>query len=105
MRELQVWNADDGLQDTFADIDKMSNECFFVDCMHTVEKKCAVIQSVDEGILSAKRYENHIKLQKELAFLETKQKKSAYFEQKKHDKQFSREIKRMKKVLKKRKYS
>ena len=105
MRELQVWNADDGLQDTFADIEEMSHECYFADCRHTVEKKCAVIQAVEDGILSMKRYESYIKLQKEMAFLETKQKKSAFLEQRKRERQFGREIKRMKKDMKKRKFS
>ena len=102
MRELQVWNADDGLQDTFADIEEMGGTCYFADCRHTVEKKCAVIQAVEDGILSAKRYGNFIKLQKEMDYLETKQKKSAFLEQKKRNKQFGRELKRMKKDLKKR---
>ncbi|MFC1607658.1 ribosome small subunit-dependent GTPase A [Candidatus Latescibacterota bacterium] len=104
MRELQLWTADDGIRETFADIEEMAQDCHFADCTHTVEAKCAVLQAVKDGSLPVKRHENYVKMQKELSYLDTKQDKSQLLEKKRKDKTFGRMVKRMKKTFKKGKY-
>lgn len=73
MREIQLWDAEDGLQETFLDIEALSSKCFFKDCKHMNEPKCAIRAAIENNLLSKERFESYIKLQKELLFLEKKQ--------------------------------
>jgi len=104
MRELQLWNAGDGIEETFADIESLAGECHFKDCTHTVETKCAVLEAVEEGTVPRSRYENYIKLRRELNFLETRQSTSSFLEKKRQDKILHKRIKQMNKTLYRRKF-
>jgi ribosome biogenesis GTPase len=73
MRELQLWNADNGLGAAFADIHALAAECRFRDCRHETEPGCAVRAAVDAGRLPADRLEHWGKLQRELAHLARRQ--------------------------------
>ena len=66
MREFHLLSADDGLADTFADIEALSVNCRFRDCRHQDEKDCAVKAAVERGEISKDRHLSHTKLQKEL---------------------------------------
>ncbi|MFQ5651640.1 MAG: ribosome small subunit-dependent GTPase A [bacterium] len=81
MRELQLWHADEGLTGTFADIEELVAQCYFSDCSHTKEIRCAVLAAVEQGTLERQRYESYMKMQKELSFLESKKSQSGYAEQ------------------------
>ncbi|UUZ81066.1 ribosome small subunit-dependent GTPase A [Paenibacillus sp. P26] len=37
MRELQLWEAEDGLSASFRDIEELSEQCRFQDCLHAKE--------------------------------------------------------------------
>jgi ribosome biogenesis GTPase / thiamine phosphate phosphatase len=69
LRELQLWNAAEGLSQTFADIDELALQCRFRDCQHRNEPGCAVQAAVAEGNLDADRLENRRKLECEQEFL------------------------------------
>jgi ribosome biogenesis GTPase len=69
MREFQMWMADDGMREAFADLDALALGCHFRDCSHTVEGRCAVLDAVAAGQLPRERYDRYVKLTKELAFL------------------------------------
>jgi ribosome biogenesis GTPase len=73
MRELQLWDADEGLTETFSDIEEIASQCRFSDCGHQTEPDCAVRQAVESGELDASRLENYNKMQRELEFLDSKQ--------------------------------
>ncbi len=73
MREIQLWDSEGGLQETFEDIETLAANCFFKDCKHKDEPKCAIRDAVENNILSEERLESYKKLQKELLFLERKQ--------------------------------
>lgn len=73
MRELQLWNADDGLAEAFSDIEKLGESCRFRDCKHVNEPGCAVIRALRDGTLDARRFENYQKMLGELHYLERKQ--------------------------------
>ncbi|NBI28770.1 ribosome small subunit-dependent GTPase A [Chengkuizengella marina] len=77
MREFQLWEADDSFDHTFSDIEQLASECYFKDCSHNNEPKCAVKKAIEDGSLEATRYESYLKLKKELAFLERKNDKKA----------------------------
>lgn len=73
MRELQLWDAGEGLTGAFEDIADLAAGCRFRDCRHESEPGCAVKEAIREGLLPADRLESFRKLQKELLFLEQKQ--------------------------------
>lgn len=75
MRELQLWSASEGLSTSFQDIEEFAEQCFFQDCKHENEPKCAVKSALDSGALSAERFQSYVKLQKELAYLARKEDK------------------------------
>ncbi|MDQ0876927.1 ribosome biogenesis GTPase [Paenibacillus sp. V4I3] len=75
MRELQLWDVSEGLSTSFQDIEEFAGMCFFQDCKHQNEPKCAVRQALDEGTLAVERFNNYLKLQKELAYLARKEDK------------------------------
>ncbi|MCI0488423.1 MAG: ribosome small subunit-dependent GTPase A [Blastocatellia bacterium] len=73
MRELQLWDAGEGLSDTFADIDSLGGECYFSNCRHENEPGCAIKEALEDGSLDAARVENYKKMQKELEYLDSRQ--------------------------------
>lgn len=70
MRELGMWDAEDGIDHTFSDIEKWTGRCRFSNCSHESEPGCAVRQAVKEGLLSEERYKAYIKLKAENAYNE-----------------------------------
>jgi ribosome biogenesis GTPase len=65
MRELQLWDTDTPVAETFADIAALAAGCRFRDCRHDREPGCAVKQAVEAGALAADRYAGFLKLQQE----------------------------------------
>lgn len=97
MRELQLWEADDGLQEAFDDIASLARECRFSDCRHEAEPGCAVRQALEEGLLDAGRYENYLKLQRELVYLARKNDKQEFLANKERWKKIHQQQKQLKK--------
>jgi ribosome biogenesis GTPase / thiamine phosphate phosphatase len=77
MRELQLWEASDGIQGSFEDIVLLAHSCRFRDCTHRSEPGCAIRKAIKSGRLKSSRYESYLKLQRELQFLETRRDKRA----------------------------
>jgi len=73
MRELQLWDAADGIGRAFGDIQELAARCKFRDCRHQSEPGCAVRAAVDAQALASERLENFRKLEREERFLEAKQ--------------------------------
>ena len=78
MRELQLWDADEGVHVTFDEIETLARGCRFGDCAHHDEPGCAVRGAVDDERLAAFH-----KLQRELAWLDQRQDASAAAAEKK----------------------
>ena len=68
MRELQLWDSEEGLSRAFEDLATLAENCKFRDCAHAGEPGCAVEAAILEGQLGSERLENHRKLQAELRF-------------------------------------
>ncbi len=83
MRELQPWVDAEALDGAFDDIAAAAANCRFDDCTHSTEPDCAVLAGVAAGTIPADRLESYRKLQRELAF-----------EERKHDKAASANVKR-----------
>lgn len=73
MRELQLWQGDEGLDHVFAEITQLADTCRFADCTHTNEPGCAVALAIESGVLTEERYSSYVKLKKEARFIERRQ--------------------------------
>ncbi len=90
MRELQLWDGDESLQLVFEDIEALAEKCFFGDCRHQDEPRCAVREALGAGTIDTGRYESYEKLQKELKYLARKKDKLTEIVEKKKWKKLSR---------------
>ncbi|MCI5808790.1 MAG: ribosome small subunit-dependent GTPase A [Oscillospiraceae bacterium] len=70
MRELGLWDIDDGFDQSFSDIEKLAAMCRFHDCTHTNEPNCAVREAVIKGELSQERVRSYQKLKSESRYAE-----------------------------------
>jgi ribosome biogenesis GTPase len=91
MRELQLWAADEGLEEAFEDVTALFGECRFSDCAHETEPGCAVRAALADGRLPAERWESYAKLQRELEHLERRLDKRAQSEARRRWRTLSRE--------------
>ena len=84
MRELQLWDSDEGLEQTFQDVEDAASRCRFTGCGHQPETPgCGVQAAVESGALPPERVANWFKLQRELKFLGRRKNKKAESEEKK----------------------
>ena len=68
MRELGMWNADDGIDRTFQDVEKYIGMCRFSDCTHTNEPGCKILEAIEKGELQKERYDEYVKLKNEVKY-------------------------------------
>lgn len=68
MRELGMWDASEGIDTAFADIEELAEACRFRDCTHSGELGCAVCQAIAEGTLSQSRWQSYLKLTAENSY-------------------------------------
>jgi len=78
MRELGNFSVQQGIEETFFEISELAAHCQFSDCSHANEPGCAVIQAVEDGVLSTDRYENFLRMNREsdygeMSYLEKRQ--------------------------------
>lgn len=67
MRELALWSGD-GLSAAFADIEALAERCQYRSCNHDGDFGCAIEAALASGELDARRWENHLKLEREAAY-------------------------------------
>ena len=72
LRELRLWDADEGIETSFSDIAALAEACRFTDCSHEHEPGCEVLSAVEDGRLDRDRLASYRKLARELAALERK---------------------------------
>jgi len=98
MREIEIWGDEDGLSKAFDDIEELAARCRFNDCSHGNEPGCAVNEALESGKLDPKRFQNYLKLQKELRRLALRKiGKEAHY-QKLQGKKFASMVKEVKKL-------
>lgn len=95
LRELQLWDAGDGVAHAFSDLDALARQCRFRNCTHTGEPGCAVAEAIQGGQLEPERLDNQRKLLREQAFLERKQDKGVEAENKTRMKILHRAVRKM----------
>jgi ribosome small subunit-dependent GTPase A len=65
MRELALYDDDEGVATAYADVTGLAEECRFRDCAHRTEPGCAVAGAIDDGRLDPARLIAWRKLQAE----------------------------------------
>lgn len=95
LRELQLWEADQGIESAFADIEDLAEGCRFGDCRHVGEPGCAVEEALASGTLSPERLESYRKLQRELRQIHLKQDELARLQEKKRVKVIHKSLKKI----------
>jgi ribosome biogenesis GTPase / thiamine phosphate phosphatase len=91
MRELTLWDAEEGLDQAFDDVEALAGGCRFSDCAHRTEPGCAVQAAVAAGTLDAGRLESFRHLQRELRYLEIRHDARARSDERKRWRALSRE--------------
>lgn len=86
MRELQLWESETALEEAFDDIDALSAGCYFRDCRHDTEPRCAVKAAVERGDLPGERLSSYRRLHRELRHLDAKVDQHAATEEKRRAK-------------------
>jgi ribosome biogenesis GTPase / thiamine phosphate phosphatase len=66
LRSVGLWDADQGFEEAFADIETLASGCRFDDCRHRSEPGCAVLAAVGSGELDGQRLQAYLRLDVEL---------------------------------------
>jgi ribosome biogenesis GTPase len=94
LRELQLWEAEEGLEEAFEDVVELETQCRFSDCRHETEPGCAIQAALADGRLSQERWDSFRKLERELEHLERRLDKRAQSEARRRWRAFSLEQRR-----------
>jgi ribosome biogenesis GTPase len=94
MRELRLWESEEGLTAAFDDVAAVAADCRFSDCAHETEPGCSVRAAIAEGTLDSERLTSWRKLQNELRHLARKQDARLRSEARKEWARFSRSMRK-----------
>jgi ribosome biogenesis GTPase len=94
MRELQLWGAEEGVDELFDDIEALAEQCRFRNCRHDREPGCAVLKAVEQGALNPARLESYRKLLGETEHQKRKTDVRARIEQKQEERKIMRQYNR-----------
>jgi ribosome biogenesis GTPase len=72
MRSIGMWDAGEGVGETFPDVEALLGGCRFSDCRHETEPGCAILEALAGGTLDATRWENYKNLKREAMGAEEK---------------------------------
>lgn len=97
MRELQLWEGDEGVSAAFGEVEELAALCRFSDCAHRSEPGCGVRAAVENGTLPAERLASYHKLQAELRYHEGRHDVHAQLERKRRERLGCKSVKQIKK--------
>jgi ribosome biogenesis GTPase / thiamine phosphate phosphatase len=69
VRGFGLFDAEDGMDEVFGDLEELFVQCRFADCSHGGEPGCAVQAALAEGALDERRWSSYLKMRRELAAL------------------------------------
>jgi ribosome biogenesis GTPase len=69
LRGVGMWIADDGVAQTFPEIESLVEQCRFNDCQHRTEPGCAVLAAVADGSVPQRRLDSWRKLGREAEWI------------------------------------
>ena len=68
LRAIGLHDAQDGLEQTFAEIEHLAQDCRFTDCAHVSEPGCAGLAAVEAGEIPQRRLDSYRQLLRENAY-------------------------------------
>jgi ribosome biogenesis GTPase len=95
MRQVGMTDAKEGIDSLFDEISIFAKNCKYIDCTHTHEPGCQVLEAVKLGKIDQEKYLNYVNLKKETQHYEM-----ASIEKREKDRQFGKFVKKSKKQLK-----
>lgn len=98
MRELHLWDGENGIGEVFGDIEEIAVGCHFNDCTHEDEPGCAVKQAIGDGLLDPARLVNYNKMQLEIKRFERKQARAKRMNEKRGKKNSEKDVVRNKRI-------
>lgn len=98
MRELQMWDVANAVEETFEDIEAIGADCHFTNCRHAGEPRCAVVAAVEDGRLTPERLASYRKLQDELRALGGRKDVRARIEERRQGKTTAKALKNLYKL-------
>lgn len=72
MRELGLFDAEEGISASFADVEDLFARCRFSDCRHETEPGCAVRAALADGSLPEERWQRYRVQQQESRYVQNK---------------------------------
>ncbi|MBX3041684.1 MAG: ribosome small subunit-dependent GTPase A [Bdellovibrionaceae bacterium] len=100
LREIQLADAEEGVETLFADLAELILKCKFSNCTHEKEPGCAVRAALSDGSLDPDRWVSYQKLQREAEARDAKTDKAAASDRKAKQKKISNAYEAKKKWLK-----
>jgi ribosome biogenesis GTPase / thiamine phosphate phosphatase len=96
MRELGTIGLSDAVDESFSEIQELTDNCRFSNCTHISEVGCALLAAIKNGELSQERYQSYLKLMRESEYHQM-----SYLEKRRKDRKFGQFIKSAKKQTRK----
>ncbi|MCL2285525.1 MAG: ribosome small subunit-dependent GTPase A [Firmicutes bacterium] len=72
MRELGLYDAEEGIKAVFSDIEELFSNCKFSNCRHETEPGCAVKAAIEDGTLLKEQWERYLTQKRENRFVDDK---------------------------------
>ncbi|WP_280474876.1 ribosome small subunit-dependent GTPase A [Nocardia asiatica] len=72
LRGVGLWDAAEGIEKTFSDIETLAAGCRFGDCAHRGEPGCAVRAAIEDGELTQRRLDSYHKLARENEWMQAR---------------------------------
>ncbi len=72
MRELGLFDAEEGISAGFSDVEKLFLKCRFNNCRHQTEPGCAVLAALADGSLPREHWERYLSQKRENKFVDDK---------------------------------
>jgi ribosome biogenesis GTPase len=94
LRGVALTDAAGGLERTFADVEQLTEQCYFTDCAHQTEPGCAVLAALSDGSLAQRRFDSWHKLRREAHWMATRTDARLAAEQRRKWKVVHKEVRR-----------
>ncbi|MDR0272093.1 MAG: ribosome small subunit-dependent GTPase A [Clostridiales bacterium] len=72
MRELGLYDAEEGIRAVFSDVEELFSQCKFSDCRHQSEPGCAIRAALKDGSLSKEQWQRYLNQKRETKFIDDK---------------------------------
>jgi ribosome biogenesis GTPase len=98
MRELQLWEGGEGIENVFDDIEELIHKCKFSDCTHRKEPGCAIKEAIENSELDEKRFESYLKMKREARYFESRKNHKANLAEKAKWKKIHKQAKELNRI-------